>query len=307
MSCTLVPHTSDQPANLSLWLRQQLTGDVRESPASLFALIDIARLSQEQHAALPEVVSTALQHHGVNLYADLEGTILADAGPRLCLVGETDLNDWALAACSTHLVHFMAGDVSLADLAEHLQSLREVTLPGGSQALFRFQDCHVTTHLWPLLTPSMGNHVLGPLLWWATPDICGPWHVLSLTPGYRRSAALRFDRVIYDRLNDQLLVYTVADQVREVDAALLNGMSACQVRSLLRARLDAARRWGLVLQSDLALYAVLSLQLPEGFEHQEPFANAVEQNRRQVSSFGAALDRVTSEQWTVWNDELANQ
>lgn len=108
-------------------------------------------------------------------------------------------------------------------------------------------------------------------------------------------------------INDQLLVYTVADQVRDVDADLLNGMSACQVRSLLRARLDAAQRLGLVLQSDLALYAVLSLQLPEGFERQEPFASAVEQNRRQVSSFGAVLDRVTSEQWTRWNDELANQ
>lgn len=307
MSCTLVQHTSDQPADLSLWLRQQLKGDVRESPISLFALIDIARLSQEQYAALPEVVSTALQHHGVNLYADLEGTMLADAGPRLCLVSETDVNDWAVGACGTHLVHFMAGDVSLADLAEHLQSLREVTLPDGSQALFRFQDCHVTTHLWPLLTPSMGNHVLGPLLWWATPDICGPWHVLGLTPGSGRSAALRFDRAIYDLLNDQLLVYTIADQVRDVDADLLTGMSACQVRSLLRARLDAAQRLGLVLQSDLALYAVLSLQLPEGFEHQEPFASAVEQNRRQVNSFGAALDRVTSEQWTRWNDELANQ
>ncbi len=100
------------------------------------------------------------------------------------------------------------------------------------------------------------------------------------------------------------MVYTVAEQVRDVDASLLEPLTSCQCRTLLSARLQAARDLGLQLQSDRALYVVLSLQLPTGFEREAPFAEALDRCRRGFQTFGDALDHVSSEQWRVWDEKL---
>lgn len=272
----------------------------------MFALVDIARISPAQKIKLPESIALGLEHQSSNIYADLEGTALVELGPRLCVASEATLHDWAVVTCQTHAVSFMAGCLGEQALTDHLMSLREVMLPDGSEALFRFQDGHVTQHLWPRLTPSLANQILGPLHWWATPDVCGPLHVLSPAKGHVRLSGLRFDRSIFDGLNEDLLVYTVADQVRDVDMSLLAGMSECEIRNLLLGRLDAARQQGLTLQSDLALFVVLSLQLPEGFERKDPFVAAIESNRQGHQSFGVALEHVPAAHWKPWNIELAN-
>ncbi|TXH39517.1 MAG: DUF4123 domain-containing protein [Burkholderiaceae bacterium] len=64
------------------------------------------------------------------------------------------------AACETMVISFLCASAPLPDIAQHLQSIREVMLPDGSLALFRFQDTHVTTHLWPLLRTGQANQIL---------------------------------------------------------------------------------------------------------------------------------------------------
>jgi hypothetical protein len=299
-----LPHES--PDALSAWLGQQASKVHAFSEGFLFALVDIARISPAQRLKLPGSIALALARQSTNLYADLEGTALAESGPRLCVASEATLHDWAVVTCQTHAVSFMAGCLGREDLANHLMSLREVMLPDGSEALFRFQDGHVTQHLWPRLTPSLANQILGPLHWWATPDVCGPLHVLHPAERHVHSSGLRFDRTIFDGLNEDLLVYTVADQVREVDMSLLAGLSECEIRNLLLERLDAARQLGLKLQSDLALFVVLSLQLPAGFDRKEPFVAAIESNRQGHQAFGEALEHVPASHWKQWNVDLAN-
>jgi hypothetical protein len=305
MPYSVVPLSPESPDASVAWLRQQTSKGLSGDEAFLFALVDVARTTSTQRNELPKSIAMVLEHQSINLYADLEGTALADSGPRLCAVTDALLTDWAVTFCQINVVSFMAGTMELQELAGHLQSLREVLLPDGSEALFRFQDCHVTRHLWPLLTPGLANQILGPLDWWATPCPCGPLHVLSPAQGYIPLGGLRFNRAIFDRLSEDLLVYTVADQVRDVDASLLEGLTDCEVCTLLLARLDEARRQGLELQSDLALFVVLSLQLPDGFARQEPFASALESNRRERQTFGASLEQAPTEQWRRWNVELA--
>lgn len=264
--------------------------------SNLFALVD--RLSVALDAGTQQRLdSLSSSATGINLYADLIGTALIDTGPLLHAVHEEDLDAWTQLACDTTAIGFLCGDISQPDLVHHLQSLREVALPDGSLALFRFQDSHVATHLWPLLSPGQGNQILGRIGWWAVPDVCGSWSALTPAAGHRRAGALRFDHKVFERLNEQLLVYTVAEQVREVDSALLHGLTACQSRTLLRSRLQAARDLGLTTQSDRALYVVLSMQLPVGFESELPFSEALDRSRKGVQTFGDALDNVPAAHW----------
>lgn len=303
MPFSVISPEPNEPYHFAQWIRKQIRQDIALQ-LDLFALLDMAKfnhgspLDSGPSPCLPEL------NNSINLYGDLAGTALADIGPRLFRVDDGDLESWVGEACKTNAISFIAAAVQAQGLAEHLQSLREVTLPDGAQALFRFQDTHVTAHLWPLLTPGQSNQVLGPTHWWATPDTCGSWHVLTAAKGYQRKGALRFERKQYDALNEQLLVYTLAEQARETDPSLLQDLTACQRTILLRSRLKAASELGLTLQSDRALYVLLSLQLPAGFEQEEPFAGALARNRQGQQTFGDALDQVPASQWRKWNDKL---
>ncbi len=303
MSCLTVKMERYRPNELAQWMQKTRPTASSQASPSLFALVDGVHLaSVEKVHQLTEAMRP--WGHGVNLYADLSGTDLVESGPRLYEISDEAIPAWADAACETMGISFLCASAPLPDIAQHLQSIREVMLPDGSLALFRFQDTHVTTHLWPLLRTGQANQILGPAHWWAVPDVCGSWYALTATAGYPRSGTLRFDLKVYEQLNEQLLVYTVAEQVRDVDASLLEPLTSCQCRTLLSARLQAARDLGLQLQSDRALYVVLSLQLPTGFEREAPFAEALDRCRRGFQTFGDALDHVSSEQWRVWDEKL---
>lgn len=303
MPCLIVPMACHQYQDLMKWVQENRLAAPSDLRPSLYALVDRSSFSDADMGQLSDLPRSPEQ--GVNLYADLVGTALVETGPRLYEIQDEDLEAWVKAACERTAISLLCGAVRLSDLAHHLQSLREVALPDGSLALFRFQDSHVATHLWPLLRPGQGNQILGGIGWWAVPDVCGAWSALTPAAGYQRAGALRFDHKLYEQLNEQLLVYTVAEQVREVDSALLDGLTACQSRTLLRSRLQAARDLGLTTQSDQALYVVLSMQLPAGFESELPFSDALDRNRKGSQTFGDALDNVPASQWEPWHDKLA--
>lgn len=303
MICQTVQMAIDHPREFTLWANESRLSHSEEPRPNLFALVDVASLVSPMSAhRLDDLPCSSEQ--GINLYADLIGTAVAETGPWLFEISDADLDDWVRVACETSAISILCGSLTLHDLAQHLQSLREVVLPDGSLALLRFQDTHVTTHLWPLLSPGQGNQILAGLNWWAVPDVCGPWFVLTQARGFSRSGVLRFERKLYEQLNEQLLVYTVVEQVREVDSALLNGLTNCQIRTVLRSRLQAARDTGLQTPSDQALYVVLSLQLPIGFEQESPFVEALDRSRKGLQTFGDALDQVTSDQWGRWDGKF---
>jgi Domain of unknown function (DUF4123) len=300
------PLRFDDPLSLAAWLRTQRDDATAQEPLQLFALIDVARLTKADRARIEQL----LAEHGVqpiNLYGDLEGLALADLGPRLVAMDDAVFDLMVAFGWRTHAISYLLGATSKDALASHLQSLREVTLPDGDQALFRFQDVQVTSHLFELLTPGLGNKLLGPLSLWATPDVCGCVHLLKPREGDVSSGALRFDQRVFDALNEALRVYTVADQVRDVDTTLLPQDAPCEARRIVRARLKDAAALGLSLHSDQALFVALSLQLPEGFAMKPPFSDAIEKARLGRCSFGDALGQVPRQDWHDWNEWLDQQ
>jgi hypothetical protein len=296
---------ADSPSALADWLLDQHKGANLRAPSALYALVDWGRLTPNHLVAFKRW-QNEVNSEAINLYEDMEGLALAQTGPRLLELTEAMLPEAASWSWQTHALSFLLGAVSGRALTEHLQGLREATLPDGGQALFRFQDVNVTSHLFQQLTPGLMNQMLGPLSLWAVPDVCGQVNVLQPQPGYRRMGGLRFEKQIFDRLNEALVVYTVADQVRDVDTALLLGMTACQIKHLISQRLSDARSLGLQQASDRALYVVLSLQLPASFEREEPFSTALTQARQGTRSFGDAMDMVSPQQWEQWDTKHAN-
>lgn len=290
------------PADLHAWLDAQwaaLCAQLPNDGLHAYALIDAAKLNAQELADIQQALDP--NHNGINLYADLAGSALVPTGPRLVQLHPTAFaaaSEWSI---STHALSFLMGTTELNALAHHLQNLREVTLPDDAKALFRFQDVNVTSHLFGLLSPGLINKILGPLCMWAVPDVCGWVHVLHPKPGYQRLGQLRFDRRTFDQLDEALFVFTVADQVREVDTSLLAGLTPCQAKHAVHQRLNTARSLGLQNRSDQALHVVLSFQLHEGFEREEPFASAIKQARSGSRTFGEALDAIPQSSWNQWN------
>lgn len=288
------------PSALADWLRTQHKAANHIAPSSMYALVDWARLTPKDQARFVQWLKDA-NSDAINLYGDMEGLAITQTGPRLIELTEALLADAADWSWRTHTFSFLTGSVDTSALNEHLQGLREVHLPDGNQALFRFQDVNVTSNLFQQLTPGLANQMLGPLSQWAVPDVCGQVYALTPQPGYKRVGGLRFEKRIFDQLNEALLVYNVADQVRDVDAALLHGLTGCEIKHLISQRLSAASSLGLRQPTDQALYVVLSLQLPASFEREEPFLTALKQVRQGTRSFGEAMDSVSPQQWEQWN------
>ena len=101
-------------------------------------------------------------------------------------------------------------------------------------------------------------------------------------------------------LDDALFVHTVEQQTRETDASLLNGMKACAITTLLKQRIAQGSSLGLKSKPDLSLFAVLSLQLPKGFEMKPPFVEAIDDAVQERSTLANALEKVTPDQWQAF-------
>ena len=267
---------------------------------NLFALFDV----QSPQTKLDEI-ENGRWGQSINLYGDLEGTEIARFGPRIVKAnGAANRQALVEYAFSTR-ASLLLGDCTLAEAARHLQDLREVILPGGTPALFRYQDGHVTAALFPTIKPVQGRKILGPLTAWATLDACHHLHVLSSMDKQRISGTLRFDKRTVDAIDEHLFVHTVAEQVRDTDSALLIDMTACQIETRIRQHIENAKTLGLVQRADQSLYSVLSFQFPAGFEHEPPFASAIRYRDGRHASFGDALDAVPSRAWDAWDERLA--
>lgn len=142
---------------------------------------------------------------------------------------------------------------------------------------------------------------------WLLVDLCGHATRLdapdadafrSLTP------ALRLDQSQIDALGEALVPLTIIHQANETDSTLLSGMTKCEQVHLIRVRMLQARERGLRREDDIALYCVLSLQLPAGFDRSGPVADALHEARTRGIRFGDAIDDVPVERWREMDELL---
>ncbi|SFZ79564.1 DUF4123 domain-containing protein [Chitinimonas taiwanensis] len=287
-------------AELVHWLQTKSVeggSSIATAKLRLFVLVDCTQVPNwaEFEQKLHEQNISKLR----KLYDDLGGLEIAKTGPWLLEVPdkETALHFLAQQALEHEAFSFLLGDCSLAELDEHLRAIREVAMPNGSAALFRFHDPHVTGALWPILTPAQRLRIIGPVRRWAVLSPCGLMQEIERHKTAVLNGSLKFSQAIVTALDNALFPWAVADQVREIDSTLLSGLTACARWKLITERIAKAQELGLTVRSDLALYCALSLQLPANFEATSPFASALERARTGKTSFGLALDQVSSDEW----------
>lgn len=288
--------TAESPEAVQAWLSSF-------SETSCYALLDVQRLDAEQIQA----VDANQWGMAVNLYGDLSGLAIAAMGPRLVQIPAESLPRLIQLAMATHSVSFLVGECDLPTLVAHLQAIREVEIPDRTAVLFRYQDIHVTAALFPLLPPPEAGRCLGPLTAWAALDACNCLHAIFATGKNRTAGSLTFDQKTVDALDDRLFVHNAMAQVSDVDSTLLAPYSTCEAEALIRKRLEMAKSLHLEQRDDLALYCVLSLQFPPGFEKEAPFAGAIRYREKNKPSFGAALDDASSEVWNQWDERLKDK
>lgn len=244
-----------------------------------------------------------------NLYAKYAPS-LRRIGPRLWSAPVGDAR-WApvfRAALESQAASFLVVPAGAGSLEQHLAGLIRMPQPDGSNLLFRFQDVVVMTALAPLLREGQHDALLGPASYWRLVDLCR--NAVSIesrgSPGLPRvrRTVLRLDQSQVAALGEALVPLTIIFQANETDATLLAGLDKCGQVRLIRERMRAARRHGLVREDDIALYCVLSLQLPEGFDQDGPVAGALEDARERRVSFGEAIDDVPVERWREWDEVL---
>ncbi len=273
-----------------------------------YALLD-ARLhvgtAQLEH---PLIRRDEAKEIAVNLYADLGELGIASQGPRLSLLVEGDIDVAApMNAESSQLASFIFADCTPDVLAAHLQALREVTLPDGSLALFRFQDIRVSAALMPLLNSAQAAALMGPASIWLSIDPCRTITALTLIGQPGRRAPLKLQEVQLKAVDRALLPHEILAQVNEADGSVLHGLGQCEQLKKVQALIGRGEAHGLGVPSDIALFCVLGMQLPEGFDSRPPFDGALEQARKKQKTFSQALDGVAPEDWQAWNDWLAGQ
>ena len=140
----------------------------------LFALFD----AQSKLTRLDEIES-GRWGPAINLYGDLEGTRIAQLGPRIIEANDTGSRPELVELAFSTRASLLAGNCTLEEIAIHLKDLREIALPDGTPALFRFQDARVAVATFPTLNPAQGCKLLGPLTAWAVLDVCHRLHVRS--------------------------------------------------------------------------------------------------------------------------------
>lgn len=235
----------------------------------------------------------------INVYADFSAAFRRQ-GPRLIRLSSNELQTVGRAMRDGREVTVLClAAEAMQLLALHLKRLVRQTQPDGGRLLFRFQDRLVLSNLLPLLREDQLLSLLGPAHSWAVMDACGTLHVASRM---QPNAAVKFgelglDAAQLETLSRELHPGTVILQADEVDSTLLAGRSRCEQWQLVRERSGRARERGLLTDEDVALYVVLSLQLPDLFDRSGPIAEALDRSRAQRTSFGDEVDAIESEEW----------
>ncbi len=292
------PATS--PQMLTALLKQMCQPEI-----SLYVLADATRLDEASLTRLSGLARAGSAP--LNLYHDLDGLEIAKTGPRLLPVDSADLPEIAEMSFATHALSFLFSDAETAAVHLHLARLREALLPDGGAALFRYQDTHVTTALFDLLDRVGTGRLLGPLLAWVTPDVCGQVNILRRPRRRPSPGPLAFDRKTFDTLSARLHIHTIAAQAREVDSTLLAPYTPCEALTLIRTHEARAKTLSLNQPGDIALFCILALQLPAGFETHSPFTEAIDYSRDGHPSFGAAIDAIPPDAWASWDAQLTEQ
>jgi Domain of unknown function (DUF4123) len=274
-----------------------------------FALLDVAAFKSADKAVASIASIAQPPTKWINLYADMDGLQLQVEGPRLVPLLElnTKVLGFTLNAELARGVSFVQIAVSPGELEAHLLELREVKLPDGSGALFRFQDPRVMAALMPILQPKQQSALLGPITNWRCLDPCGRMFFATQNPETKSSGAFALNKAQLASVDQALLPYEVLAQTREADSAVLLKLNPCQQLETSRFHVSNARTYGLRADSDVSLYCVLAFQLPEGFADQTPFSTAIEQAQSGRQTFSQGLDRADPREWKKWNDLLAKQ
>ena len=243
-----------------------------------------------------------------NLYAKYAKSI-RELGPRLWALPDRVVPASLLEeTLNRQAASFLVLPGSPAALEAHLASLVRMPQPDGGNLLFRFQDVVVLTALAPILGLRQREALLGPALAWLAVDLCQ--NAIAITRPERASGhvpQLLLDQAQIDALGDALAPLTVIHQANETDTTLLAGLDKCEQVALIRGRMQRARGHGLNRDEDIALYCVLSLQLPADFDRNGPVAEALQDARARGVSFGEAIDDVPVERWREWDEVLERE
>lgn len=256
-------------------------------------------------ATMPPAQPPANARH-VNLYDDLHVQELIETGPRLYAVDPSWQEDMAqLLLQGKGSLIFSTG--SFDEVEAHLRWLREVKLPDGGEALFRYQDNSVLCKLLPLLPKQKHRQFLGVIQAWACVDACGNTYALlqnNITRKQTIAGADTFgiDQLTYKQLQSALLVNTIRAQMWEVDSSAIASLSPCELLQKTEAAIERAKSHGMISAVDINLFGMLALQLPVGFDEQEPFKTAVRFKENGFETFERAIAAITSEQWQQCED-----
>jgi hypothetical protein len=294
---------------------QQPSSVAEEQALRWYVLLDVDAMGSWEQAAPLLAKLTQPATSPFNLYADLEETGLARQGPRLVeLTQDLALRQMPLQElAAARGASFLAGAMPMPALAQHLHGLREVTLPDGGAALFRFQDPRVMHALAPTLNARQVAALLGPVAAWWSLDACG--EVASLrhpdpakaAAHNSRPASLSLSKLQLVAVDQALMPYELMAQTRAADSAALNGLSECAQLRSARLHIAKAQALGLDRQADIAMFGVLAFQLPQGFETQPPFAQAIAAAAQNKAGLSDALKQANPAEWQRWNDWLAKQ
>lgn len=243
----------------------------------------------------------------VNLYSEFS-TEFRQRGPRLVVVSARQLPAMGRAMWEgQHAALISVPPDALDVLASHLKRLVRQKQPDESRLLFRFQDAQVLASLLPVLRERQIAALLGPARSWAVMDECRNLRIASRARSGTATQAtgeLGLDAAQLQALAIALHPGTVILQANEIDSTLLSGRTKCEQWRLIRERSTRARNLGLKSEEDVALYVVLSLQLPESFDRSGPIVEALARSRAQQTSFGREVDAIDSEQWEAWQQQL---
>lgn len=280
--------------------RSQPSRPLKES-ASLEPAAGVEATATMQPAQLP-----ADARH-VSLYDDLHVQELIETGPRLYAIDPSWQESVAqlLLQGKGSLIFSMG---SFDEVEAHLRWLREVKLPDGGEALFRYQDNSVLCKLLPLLPKQKHQQFLGVMQAWACVDACGNTYALlqkTAAPQQTIAAANTFgiDEATYKQLQSALLVNTIRAQMWEVDSSVIANLSPCELLQKIEAAIERAQSHGMSNAVDINLFGMLALQLPAGFDEQEPFKTAVCFKENGFETFERAIHATPSSAWRQWDEK----
>lgn len=269
------------------------------------AVIDPTRYASVEGCAAALGLGVAFDELA-NLYGHFSPAV-GKWGPRL-FTAPPDHPSWELIgaeAIKCGAASFVVAPKGSADLYLHLKSLVKLPQPDGSRLLFRFQDTTVLAALAALLTPPQRNSLLGPGVRWLVLDVCGK--PITIERGVLKGpvlSSLVLGAPQMEALDFALMPGTLIVQANDTDSALLAGMDKCSQWKAMRELHKRAREHGLDAHQDIALFCVLSLQLPLGFDMDGPVARALDRTKHKGIGFSTAIDEVPVEEWRAWDRAL---